>query len=127
MFSSIAHKTKFWSFTRKRFCLVRTLNCARISVVRALDCAQFPLHQVSFSQPSWNTAVSRCTTFIDRSCRTSHAAPLRSRRVPTPPDCPTSAPATSACRCRAACAAPVSGHRPRLRASRLRLRAGPAR
>ena len=41
MFSSIAHKTKFWSFMRKRFCVVCALNCARILVVRALDCALF--------------------------------------------------------------------------------------
>ena len=47
MFSSIAHKTKFWSFTRKRFC-VCVLNCARILVVRALDCAQFLLHPALF-------------------------------------------------------------------------------
>ena len=33
MFSSIAYKTKFWSFTRKRFCVVCALNCARILVV----------------------------------------------------------------------------------------------
>ena len=48
MFSSIGHKTKFWSFTRKRFCVVCALNCARILVVRALDCAQFLLHPALF-------------------------------------------------------------------------------
>ena len=57
MFSSIAHKTKFWSFTRKRFCVVCALNCARILVVRALDCAQF-ICTLPVSQPSWNTATS---------------------------------------------------------------------
>ena len=44
MFSSIAHKTKFWSFAHKRFCVVCALNCAQILVVRTLDCAQFLLH-----------------------------------------------------------------------------------
>ena len=53
MFSSIAHKTKFWSFTRRNFCVVCALNCARISVVRALDCAQFLLHPALFL--TWNT------------------------------------------------------------------------
>ena len=51
MFSSIAHKTKFWSFTRKRFCVVCALNCARILVIRALNCAQFILHPALF--PTW--------------------------------------------------------------------------
>ena len=51
LFSSIAQKTKFWSFTRKRFCVVCALNCARILVVRALDCAQFLLHPALF--PTW--------------------------------------------------------------------------
>ena len=61
MFSSIAHETKFWSFTRKRFCVVCALNCARILVVRALDCARFLLHPAPFSQPSWNTEFrDRC-------------------------------------------------------------------
>ena len=49
MFSSISHKTKFWSFTSKRFCVVCALNCARILVVRALDCAQFLLHPALLS------------------------------------------------------------------------------
>ena len=48
MFSSIAHKTKFWSFTRKRFCVVCAQKSARILVVRALDCAQFLLHPALF-------------------------------------------------------------------------------
>ena len=48
MFSSIAHKTQFWSFTSKRSCVVCALNCAQILVVRALDCAQFLLHPALF-------------------------------------------------------------------------------
>ena len=48
MFSAIAHKTKFWSFTSKRFCVVCALNCARILVVRALDCAPFLFHPALF-------------------------------------------------------------------------------
>ena len=48
MFSSIVHQTKFWSFTRKKFCVVCALNCARILVVHALYCAQFLLHPALF-------------------------------------------------------------------------------
>ena len=68
---------KFWSFTRKtvpdlvvcnaarlgvvcngaRLGVVCALNWARISVVRALDCAQFHLHP-ALSQPRWDTEIS---------------------------------------------------------------------
>ena len=51
MFSSIGHKTKFWSFTHTKFCVVCALNCAQILVVRALNCAQFILHPAFF--PTW--------------------------------------------------------------------------
>ena len=42
MFSSIAHKMV------PRPCFICALNCARILVVRALDCAQFLLHPALF-------------------------------------------------------------------------------
>ena len=70
MFSSITHKTKFWSFTRKRFCVVCALNCARILVVRALDCAQFSFAPCPFPNLAgtlrWSTG-----TFSSETCQVS--------------------------------------------------------